>query len=278
MVLNLLNKELPEVMTDISEVGGFLWNKGWAERNAGNISVNLKEYVTKEVKKILQSVPADEYRLGKTYPAIADHYFMVTGTGKRMRDLAREPHKTVILIHIGMTGSSYQLYPLSNIGHNFAPTSELPTHLAIHNQLVIDKRKDRAVVHTHPCELIALTQIRKFCSEESLNRLLWGMHPETMIFIPQGVGFIPYMLPGTPEIAEETLKKFRIHRLVLWEKHGCFATGKDVFEAFDLIDTVAKSAKIFFLCSSSGNDPEGLSDQQLQELKKLSDKFQDSAG
>lgn len=32
----------------IAEVAGYLWTKGWAERNGGNISVNLTGLLTDE--------------------------------------------------------------------------------------------------------------------------------------------------------------------------------------------------------------------------------------
>ena len=32
----------------IAEVAGYLWTKGWAERNGGNISVNLTGLLTPE--------------------------------------------------------------------------------------------------------------------------------------------------------------------------------------------------------------------------------------
>ena len=39
------------------------------------------------------------------------------------------------------------------------------------------------------------------------------MHPETVMFVPKGVGFVPYMLPGSVEIATETLKPLKITTL-----------------------------------------------------------------
>ena len=30
----------------VAEVAGYLWQKGWAERNGGNITINITEYVT----------------------------------------------------------------------------------------------------------------------------------------------------------------------------------------------------------------------------------------
>ena len=124
----------------------------------------------------------------------------------------------------------------------------------------------KALVHTHATELIALTQIREFCSTGSLNHLFWTMHPETILFVPKGLEFIPYELPGTSGIADTTAKALEDHPVALWEKHGVIATGKSITEAFDTIDILAKSARIFFLVKSAGYQPEGLTDGQLDEL------------
>jgi rhamnulose-1-phosphate aldolase len=99
------------------------------------------------------------------------------------------------------------------------------------------------------------------------------MHPETIVFIPEGIGFVPYTTPGTEEIAEETIKALQKHKVALWEKHGVFAIGKSAFETFDMIDILAKSARVFFLVSSSGHHPEGLSEDQLAVLKDLAGNF-----
>ena len=36
---------LKAVVDQIAEVTGYLWQKGWAERNGGNITVNVTEYM-----------------------------------------------------------------------------------------------------------------------------------------------------------------------------------------------------------------------------------------
>ena len=46
------NKKLMIAIGQIAEVAGYLWEKGWAERNGGNISVNLTEYLSDEEKKL----------------------------------------------------------------------------------------------------------------------------------------------------------------------------------------------------------------------------------
>ena len=87
---------------------------------------------------------------------------------------------------------------------------------------------------------------------------------------------MPYILPGSQEIALETIKNLQNHDIVLWEKHGVFAIGESVLDTFDTIDIIAKSAKIYFMCKNAGFEPEGLSIEQLNELKELVKKF--SAG
>ena len=36
----------------VAEVAGYLWQKGWAERNGGNITINITELVDDEIRKI----------------------------------------------------------------------------------------------------------------------------------------------------------------------------------------------------------------------------------
>lgn len=268
-----LNKEISLVVDEISEAASYLWQKGWAERNAGNISVNITSFTSNEIRNLVEGGLYPEFPLNIPLAAIAGNYFLVTGTGKRMRDVARDFDHNGLMIRVSDDGKSYCIFKAEPKQENLLPTSELPSHLAIHEQLVKEGKNERVVLHTHPNELISLTHIREFCNQEALNKLLWGMHPETMVVVPEGVGFVPYLLTGSQEIADATLVKFRHHQVVVWEKHGCFAIGKNVFEAFDLIDTIAKSAFIYFQCRTAGYQPEGLTEEQLADLKALSEKF-----
>ena len=44
------NQALMAEIDRICEVAGYLWEKGWAERNGGNISVNITELLTEAEK------------------------------------------------------------------------------------------------------------------------------------------------------------------------------------------------------------------------------------
>lgn len=260
-----LSDTLKKSIAEMAEVAGYLWQKGWAERNAGNISVSLAELRPSDLP--------DDFRpffisLPDIFPDVAGKCFIVSATNKRMRDLARQPMKNAIIIRITDDGNGYNI--ISHYGKtDLRPTSELATHLAVHSMIARRKRPERAVMHTHVTELAALTQIKEFVDEKRLNRLLWSMHPETKIFVPAGVGFVPFLLPGTVQAGEATVRALEDHQAAIWEKHGLFAIGGNLQETFDLADILAKSASIYFMCRSSGLAPEGLTDSQIDELGKI---------
>ncbi len=265
------NPLLKKLIENVAEVAGYLWERGWAERNAGNISVNISALISGETIGI-NSHPFVE--MTTPYPELASMLFLVTGTGKRMRDLARKPLDNALLIQLNKKGSGYYVLSREKSSDDiFMPTSEFPTHLGIHQMVKRRGSKETVVLHTHATELVALTQIQEYCNQEKLNKLLWGMHPETMVFLPQGIGFVPYVTPGTDDIATESLKVLKKHPIVLWEKHGVFCIGDSIIDTFDNIDIMTKSAKIFFLTRSAGYSPEGLSDKELETLKVIASNF-----
>jgi rhamnulose-1-phosphate aldolase len=271
MIENLKNnKALKSVIKEIAEIAGYLWQGGWAERNAGNISVDISDLFQQEIPEY-SLCPFFEMEVA--YPELAGKFFFVTGTGKRMRDLARKPMKNATIILLNAKANGYWILSQKAETDIFMPTSELPTHLGIHQMIAQRGSTEKAVLHTHATELITLTQASEFCNQDILNRLLWNMHPETIVFIPKGVGFVPYLLPGTTDIAVETLKALQDHDVVLWEKHGVFAIGKSVPDTFDLIDILAKSARIFLMCRSANIVPGGFTDNQLADLKLLAARF-----
>jgi len=254
------------VIRDVSELADYLWQRGWAERNAGNISFNLSGMISEELSS-MDDFPI--FTLDRSYEKLGGGYFFVTGTGKRMRDLARNPMKNACIIKITDDGRQYHIISRNKKNlYDFRPTSELPTHLAIHERLEVSGSANRAVVHTHPNELVALTQIKEFQDEERLNSILWGMHPEAIVFVPSGIALVPYILPGTESIARATLDRLDDAEVIMWEKHGTFALGEDVLDAFDKIDIMSKSARIFFMVRQAGYEPEGLTAEQISELKR----------
>jgi rhamnulose-1-phosphate aldolase len=253
---------LEKTIVEIAQTAGCLWEKGWAERNAGNISVNITGLFSAQESELFTDIAI--HPLPVSYSSLADQILLVTSAGSRMRDLVKNPWDHLCILKINTSGTHFKQWPEKDQ----KPTSELPTHLAVHDMLIRTKSAAKALVHTHATELIALTQIKEFCSTETLNRLLWSMHPETKLFVPKGLGFIFYEISGTSGIAEATAKTLEDHPVALWEKHGILATGITVKDAFDSIDLLAKSARIYFMVKSTGYEPNGLTDGQLNELMR----------
>jgi rhamnulose-1-phosphate aldolase len=200
--------------------------------------------------------------LNEPVEALQGHVFYVTGTGKRMRYVAQDPFSNGSLIRISDDGTSYDILAEKPI----APTSELPSHLLMHNYLLASGRHTRVVLHTHPTDLIGLTHCKPLLDAEKLTRLLWSMIPECRIIVPKGIGIAGYEIPGTIELAHATIEQLKRHDVIFWEKHGVLAVGEDIIECFDAIDTLSKSAQIYFCARAAGFDPEGMTDQQLDGL------------
>ena len=166
------------------------------------------------------------------------------------------------IIRITPDGSAYEIIAEQPI----APTSELPSHLLMHNFLLSNGRKNKVVLHTHPTNLIALSHSPKWLDSAYITRTLWSMIPESRVIVPKGVGIVPYELPGSMKLAYATIKQLEKHDVVLWEKHGLLAVGEDIIECFDAIDTMAKSADIYLNARTAGFEPLGMTDEQLNEL------------
>ena len=258
------NKGLARQVADVAEVAGYLWQKGWAERNGGNITVNITELVV----DALRQMPAisEPRPIGAKLPHLKGCYFYCKGTNRRMRDLARWPMDNGSIIRILDDCEHYEIIADKPV----APTSELPSHLAVHNYLIGKGSNYKASVHTHPIRLVAMSHNEQFLQKDVLTRILWSMIPETKAFCPRGLGIVPYMLPSSNELAEATIKAIDDdYDVVMWEKHGVFSVGPDVMEAFDMIDVLEKSAEIYQDARSMGFVPDGMSDAQMKEISTV---------
>ena len=255
------NPALAKQVAEVAEVAGYLWQKGWAERNGGNITINITDVVNDEIRSLKPI--SDKMQIGTTLSHLKGCYFFCKGTNKRMRDLARFPMANGSVIRICDDCASYEIVADQPV----LPTSELPAHLSMHNYLIGSGSSYKAAMHTHPIDLVAMTHNPAFLKKDVLTKLLWSMIPETRAFCPRGLGIIPYKLPSSLELADATVKELADYDVVMWEKHGVCAVGENVMEAFDMVDTLSKSAQIYLTAKSMGFEPSGMADELMEELK-----------
>lgn len=245
----------------VAEVAGYLWEKGWAERNGGNIVVNVTQHIDEEIKALPALAPA--VPMAQKLPDLEGQWFFCKGTNRRMRDLARWPMENGSIIRICPCCESYEIVADNPV----KPTSELASHLAMHALMLRRGGAYRASLHTHPIELVAMTHHRPFLEKDVLTHLLWSMIPETRAFCPKGLGIIPYEMPSSSALADATVAQLDEYDVVMWEKHGVCAVGPEIGEAFDQVDVLNKAALIYEAGRNMGFIPEGMTDAQMDELK-----------
>jgi rhamnulose-1-phosphate aldolase len=222
-----------------------MWQKGWAEANAGNISLRLEKDQAAGL-----APKSDWVTLSDPLPELAREAFLVTGTGRYLRNISLFPWKNVGIIELDETASRYRV--LEGFEPTGGPTSELVPHLMTHAAIktAFNDRK-RAVIHTHAPNLIALTYALDLDSA-TLSKLLWQCHVECIIGFPAGIEFIPWMMAGSKAIAEATAMALRKRPLAVWQFHGVFGTGRNLDEAFGMIDMAEKAAGIYLAAKAAG--------------------------
>ena len=120
---------------------------------------------------------------------------------------------------------------------------------ALSNNLIMVDRKKlknpnyRVVYHAHTTNIIALTFVLPL-EDKVFTRELWEMATECPVVFPDGIGVVPWMVPGGREIAVATSELMKKYDLAIWAHHGMFAAGEDFDLTFGLMHTAEKSAEI----------------------------------
>jgi len=253
--------KVKEELDKVSRIAGYLWHREWAERNAGNLSVNLTSFFSKEEIQGRGKFVAFDFP-----KETAGFVIFITGTGCYMRSLIDRIEEAACILYINDDATGYSIV-WGGKQEGFAPTSELISHASLHLFNLKNNPSHLAVLHTHPLELIVLTHHELFQNEEKLNNSLWKMIPEIRVFVPKGVHCTPYALPSTADLAKVTMEAFKTRNISLWEKHGATATGEDIEKAWDYLDVANKAAKLLLMAWSAGFEPAGLSNEQMKELE-----------
>ncbi|MCR6107730.1 rhamnulose-1-phosphate aldolase [Salipaludibacillus agaradhaerens] len=248
-----------DFMQDMIKTTANLYRLGWDERNGGNISYLLKEEEVAaftDVNQTIKTIPLNFH-----IPELSYHYFLVTGSGKYFKNIVDAPEENLGIIRINEGGETAAI--IWGFSHGTLPTSELPSHLMAHKERLARDASHRVVMHTHTTHLIGMTFTHTLIEKE-FTRTLWKMCTECIVVFPEGVGIIPWMIPGTDEIGKATADKMSDVRLVVWPHHGVFGTGNTMDEAFGLIETAEKAAEIYSLVE--GKIKQTITDLQLYDL------------
>ncbi len=237
---------------DIGRIATQLAMKGWAEANAGNISVLLPEGSDSTLWD--EDVVSDI--LPSPIPELAGRTFLVTCAGSRFRKLSLELDTEIIPVRVSADGMK-----VIRFASGKEPTTEFSSHLLVLAEATNRGWETASLVHTHSTHMLALSSsdLPAEMLEDAVNR----SHPEVSLLMSRGVRFLDYITPGTWELGEETAKAFRESDCVIWRKHGILGLGKDIDSACDAVEVVEKAAILLLLEKSAFGKFVGLKDRDL---------------
>lgn len=263
MSLTVIKHNIPFV-GEMMEVTRNMWEMGWDERNGGNISYLLK---AEEVEKYID-ITGIKRNIPLEFPVteLAGKYFIVTGTGKYFKNVIFKPEENLGIIRVAIDGKSIDL--LWGYEDGSSPTSELAAHFMSHMERIKQDPQHSIIMHAHATNVLAMTFVHDL-DEKLFTKTLWQMCTECLVVFPDGIGIIPWIVPGTNEIGHITAAKMQEHRVVIWPQHGIFCAGTTMDETFGLLETIEKAAQIYMLISAhQGGIKQIITDQELADLAK----------
>lgn len=240
----------PKIIEEFVRMCDDGYRLGFNEANGGNASYRMSP---EEVKKCAGYLDLDHERewvpLNDEITGLSNEYFIVTASGSHMRNVVLDTERTIGIVQLNDSGDAYRVIWGLESGR---PTSEFAAHLLSHS---IRKRvsggHDRVMYHLHPPAVIALTYILDL-DDKSFTNALWRFMTECVMVIPDGVGVVGWLCPGSKELALATCEKMNGRQAVVWAHHGLYVTGSSFDDAFGRAHTIEKSASIYLNVLKSG--------------------------
>lgn len=253
--------------------------QGWHERNGGNLSFRLNNEQVEQAKdEFVYDNPWVD--MGVCDNTLANQYFLTTASGAFMKNMVNDLCKCCGIVQINDAGNAYKIvWGLDGV----KPTSEFPSHYLNH---VVRYKKtngaDCVIYHAHPFNIIAMSSVLPQ-DAKAYSRAFWKVMTECVVIFPEGVGVLPWMVPGGADIALATSKLMNEFSSVIWSQHGIFCSGDSLDNAFGLMHTIEKAAQIYntqiqLYSSSAFKDlkcniddqefPNTITDEQLLQIGK----------
>jgi rhamnulose-1-phosphate aldolase len=127
--------------------------------------------------------------------------------------------------------------------------------------------RSHTILHAQPVHLTYLSHISRYQDEHYLNTHLLRWQPETILNMPEGIGALPFILPGSPEQMTETVRSMQAHRIIVWSRHGVMTRSADsLLHALDLIEYAETAAHYEYLNLVAGEPSDGLSPHHIRAI------------
>jgi len=211
--------DLEELLSAIGEAGRRRSEIEATEGAAGKISV----YWGWPLESRRRFPLAQTMDLPQPVPELAGKTFVVSGSGRRLREIIEDPAANLGCAVVNPGGTTAQHYTSPRcLFTRF--TSEFNSHLAVYaDQVRATGTKFHAVIHAQPPYLTYLSHIRRYQDTDFVNchQLRW--EPEMIVNLPHGLGAVAFQVPGLAELMAATVTALRQQRVIVWCKHGVVA-------------------------------------------------------
>lgn len=228
------------------------FQQGWHERNGGNLTYLLSE-ADVELARPYMSEERSWHDMGVSVPSLAGRYFLSTGSGKFMRNVAGDPEANIGICEISSDGTSYRV--VWGLLNGARPTSEFPSHVMNHAVRLEKDPTNRIIYHAHTPGIIEMSFVVPL-EDRTFSRILWQMMTECVVVFPEGIGVVPWMVPGGAAIAEATSELMKSYPAAVWAHHGLFVSGPDYDTAFGLAHTIEKAAELYIAARAANGGSE----------------------
>jgi autoinducer 2 (AI-2) kinase len=151
-----------------------------------------------------------------------------------------------IMVKLGLDGNK--------IGEGGSPSSESMVHLAVYRA----RPKAKAVIHCHAPKATILVNTDLPFLPISTEAAFVGEIPR-----------LPFVMPGTAELADAVGKAARGSHAVLLKNHGLVVAGTSLRKAADMAEVIERTAEIILGCYAVGKEPPVLPDDVVAQLREM---------
>jgi autoinducer 2 (AI-2) kinase len=154
-----------------------------------------------------------------------------------------------ILVRIGMDGRALD------------PGARSPSSEALMHTAVLDAKPEaQAVIHCHAPNATVL-----------VNAGLPFVPVSTEAAFLVNIGRIPFVMPGTGDLANAIVEAMGDGWAVLMQNHGLLVAGRSLRRAADMAEIVERTAEIILGCHAVGCEPPVLPEETVEMLSKMGD-------